>query len=86
MKRSKPLKAVESTAESAADAGRAALDETVQRLTPLVEHAGDYVEDARKRGVEFATDTSDRVPPHQAAARKGHVIQMGRKIDPLHGG
>lgn len=70
MKRKKPLKAAESAAASAADSGQAILDEAVQRLTPLVEHAGDYVEGARKRGAEFASDTYDRVQPALDHARK----------------
>ena len=59
MKRSKPLKAVESTAESAAD---------------LIERAGEFVADAydqvqpqlelaRQRGAGFAADVYDRVEP-----------------------
>lgn len=70
MKRKKLLKAAESAADSAADSGKAVLDEAVQRITPLVEQAGDYVDEARKRGVEFAADAYDRVQPALETARK----------------
>ena len=70
MKRKKPLKAVESTAETAAKSGQALIDEAVHRITPLVEQAGDYVDSARKQGAEFASDAYDRVQPVLKEARK----------------
>ena len=67
MNRKKLLKAVESTAGTAAEKGQAAFDEAVHRITPYVEQAADYVtpiaRDATKRGVELANDAYDRVQP-----------------------
>lgn len=77
--RKKLLRAVESTAETAAEKGQAYLDEAVQRITPYVEQASDYVgplaRDASRRGAELASDAYDRVQPALAeASRRGVEI------------
>lgn len=74
MNRKKLLKAVESTAGTAAEKGQAAFDEAVHRITPYVEQAADYVtpiaRDATKRGVELANDAYDRVQPALVEAQQ----------------
>lgn len=74
MNRKKLLRAVESTAFTAAEKGQAVIDEAVQFITPYVEQAADYVgplaREARQKGVEFAVDAYDRVQPRLAEARK----------------
>lgn len=81
MNRKKLLKAVESTAGTAAEKGQAAFDEAVHRIAPYVEQATEYAaplaRDASRRSRELAAEAYEHVQPALAEAqRRGFELAL----------